>query len=146
MSGLDEVEEWLRERTFLLQALKEATDQILQFYMKQPDRAVMEGNGEVQNLIDRYLAILDYKRKSTTPGIWVVLQMANIPRKLVKPTKDWEFARRAVAFLLNTHVNEILEEEFDKVSSQSVRTRSHEYLRVIQGGTMTMPRLVAQEA
>lgn len=108
MSGLDEVEEWLRERTFLLQALKEATDQILQFYMKQPDRAVMEGNGEVQNLIDRYLAILDYKRKSTTPGIWVVLQKANIPGKLVKPTKDWEFARRAVAFLLNTHVNEIL--------------------------------------
>ena len=47
---------------------------------------------------------------------------------------------------LHTHVNEILEEEFDKVSSQSVRTRSHEYLRVIQGGTMTMPRLVAQEA
>lgn len=47
---------------------------------------------------------------------------------------------------LHTHVNEILEEEFDKVSSQSVRTHSHEYLRVIQGGTMTMPRLVAQEA
>ena len=47
---------------------------------------------------------------------------------------------------LHTHVNEILEEEFDKVSSQSLRTRSHEYLRVIQGGTMTMPRLVAQEA
>ena len=47
---------------------------------------------------------------------------------------------------LHTHVNEILEEEFDKVSSQSVRTRSHEYLRVIQGGTMTMPRLVAREA
>lgn len=47
---------------------------------------------------------------------------------------------------LHTHVNEILEEEFDKVPSQSVRTRSHEYLRVIQGGTMTMPRLVAQEA
>ncbi len=47
---------------------------------------------------------------------------------------------------LHTHVNAILEEEFDKVSSQSVRTRSHEYLRVIQGGTMSMPRLVAREA
>ena len=47
---------------------------------------------------------------------------------------------------LHTRVNEILEEELDKVSSQSVRTCSREYLRVIQGGTMAMPRLTAQQA
>lgn len=41
-------------------------------------------------------------------------------------------------------VDEILEEEFDRVDSKSVRNTTHEYLRVIQGGTAAMPRLKAE--
>ena len=44
----------------------------------------------------------------------------------------------------HAHVNAILEEEFDKVPSSSVRRTSREFLRVIQGGTASMPRLQAQ--
>lgn len=104
MSGLDEVEEWLRERSFLLQMLTDATNALLSSYLSHPDQAIMEGNPELLNLIERYLAILDYKRKSTIPGVWTILQKAKIPSKFVKPTKDLEFARKAIAFLLNTHV------------------------------------------
>ncbi|MDY2776909.1 MAG: hypothetical protein SOU51_00805 [Collinsella sp.] len=42
---------------------------------------------------------------------------------------------------MHSRVNEILGEEFDKVASQSVRRTSREYLRVIEGGTMSMSRL-----
>lgn len=104
MSGLDEVEEWLRERSFLLQMLTDATNALLASYLAKPDQAILEENPALQNLIERYIAILDYKRKSTVPGVWTILQMAKIPPKLVRPTKDLEFARNAIAFLLNTHV------------------------------------------
>ena len=40
---------------------------------------------------------------------------------------------------MHSRVNELIEEEFDKVDSQSVRHTSHEYLKVIQGGTASMP-------
>lgn len=42
---------------------------------------------------------------------------------------------------MHSHVNEILSEELDRVESQGVRRTSHEYLRVIQGGTASMPAL-----
>ena len=42
------------------------------------------------------------------------------------------------------HVNEILDEELARVPSKSVRRTGREYLRVIQGGTMSMPRLKAK--
>ncbi|MBE6469106.1 MAG: hypothetical protein E7001_03910 [Coriobacteriaceae bacterium] len=45
---------------------------------------------------------------------------------------------------MHGRVNEILSEEVAKVPSQSMRRTSHEYLRVIQGGTMAMPRLKAE--
>lgn len=41
-------------------------------------------------------------------------------------------------------VDAILEEEFDRMGSSSVRRTTHEYLRVIQGGTAAMPRLKAE--
>ncbi len=44
----------------------------------------------------------------------------------------------------HAHVNELLEEEFESVPSQSVRSQSREYLRVIQGGTISMPRYSAE--
>lgn len=45
---------------------------------------------------------------------------------------------------VHTRVNEIIDEEFNRVPSQSVRTTSREYLRVIQGGTVAMPRYTAE--
>lgn len=44
----------------------------------------------------------------------------------------------------HTHVNELLEDEFENVPSQSFRSQSREYLRVIQGGTISMPRYSAE--
>lgn len=38
------------------------------------------------------------------------------------------------------HVNNLIEEEFDRSLSSTVRNTSHEYLHVIQGGTMSFPR------
>lgn len=42
---------------------------------------------------------------------------------------------------MHERVNEILEEEFEKIPSESVRRTSREYLRVIEGGTVLMPEL-----
>lgn len=53
-----------------------------------------------------------------------------------------EEGRRATS--MHSRVNEILGEEFDKIDSQSMRHTSHEYLRVIQGGTASMPRIQAE--
>lgn len=47
---------------------------------------------------------------------------------------------------MHGHVNEILGEELSRVPSSSMRRTSREYLRVIQGGTMSMPRLQQAEA
>lgn len=44
----------------------------------------------------------------------------------------------------HTRVNQMLEEEFDRVPSQGMRRTSHEYLRVIQGGTQTLPRMTVE--
>lgn len=45
---------------------------------------------------------------------------------------------------IHSHVNELLEQELDRASSQSVRRTSREYLRVIQGGTASFPRQQAE--
>lgn len=45
---------------------------------------------------------------------------------------------------MHTHVNDMLKEELDSSSSQAVRSQGREYLRVIQGGTLSMPRLSAE--
>lgn len=45
---------------------------------------------------------------------------------------------------MHDHVNSLIEEELSQVSSSSVRRSSREYLRVIQGGTASMPRLKAE--
>ncbi|MDY4040939.1 MAG: hypothetical protein SOY67_02355 [Collinsella sp.] len=45
---------------------------------------------------------------------------------------------------MHGRINEILGEEVAKMPSQSMRRTSREYLRVIQGGTMAMPRLKAE--
>ena len=45
---------------------------------------------------------------------------------------------------MHQHVNSLIEEELGQVPSSSVRRSSREYLRVIQGGTASMPRLQAE--
>lgn len=42
------------------------------------------------------------------------------------------------------HVNELIEEELGQTESPAVRRSSREYLRVIQGGTVAMPRYTAE--
>lgn len=46
----------------------------------------------------------------------------------------------------HSHVNELIEEEFNRVPSKSVHHTAHEYLKVIEGGTAAMPSLKTAEA
>lgn len=62
----------------------------------------------------------------------------------VAPGRMAAVAEGGNATRAHAHVNALLEEEFDRVPSPSVRRTSREYLRVIQGGTASMPRLQAQ--
>lgn len=62
----------------------------------------------------------------------------------VTPERAEAVAEGARATQIHTKVNQMLEEEVDKVDSKSVRHTSREYLKVIQGGTMSMPRLRAE--
>ena len=64
----------------------------------------------------------------------------------VAPGRMAAVAEGGAATREHAHVNTLLEEEFDRVSSPSVRRTGREFLRVIQGGTATMPRLQAQQA
>lgn len=53
---------------------------------------------------------------------------------------------RARSLEVNERVNEILEEEFSKNNSQSVRATSRRYLRVVNGGTAAWQRLETKQA
>ncbi len=87
------------------------------------------------------LAILEEDGSPSSP----VLGSADLgSTDAVDPDRMEAVAEGASATGMHTRVNEILEEEFDRVPSQSMRHTSREYLRVIQGGTMALPRLSAQ--
>lgn len=45
---------------------------------------------------------------------------------------------------MHNHVNNLIEEELNKIASVRVRRSGREFLRVIQGGTASMPRLQAE--
>lgn len=45
---------------------------------------------------------------------------------------------------MHAHVNELIEQELGQIASPAVRRSSREYLRVIQGGTASMPALQAE--
>ena len=47
-------------------------------------------------------------------------------------------------YLMHQHVDELIEEELDRIVAPSARPSSREYLRVIQGGTMSMLALQAE--
>lgn len=53
-------------------------------------------------------------------------------------TETIEEGRRSNRF--HEHVNSLIEEEFDRAASSTVRNTSREYLHVIQGGTTSFPR------
>ena len=59
---------------------------------------------------------------------------------VISPERISAVAEGAHSTQMHTRVNEILVEELDGIPSESVRTHTREYLRVIQGGTMAMPR------
>lgn len=47
---------------------------------------------------------------------------------------------------LDNHVDQMVEEEFERATARSVRQNSHDYLKVIEGGTASMRALTAIEA
>lgn len=59
----------------------------------------------------------------------------------LSPERMAAVAEGAARTGVHNRVNEILEEEFERVPSYAVRNTGREYLRVIQGGTSAMPRL-----
>lgn len=106
ISGLDEVEEHLRQRSFLLRTLQTSTCAVIQAYMQQPSLPLTAASPAVNTLIDAYLAILNYQLLPSTAGVWVVLQKASIPPKLLHASNNALYAKRAVAFLLNMQVGD----------------------------------------
>ena len=55
-------------------------------------------------------------------------------------------AEGETATRVHSHVNSLIEEEFDRVPSKSVHATTHDYLKVIEGGTASMPALQSAEA
>lgn len=53
-------------------------------------------------------------------------------------------AAGGTATTMHDHVNEMIGQELDRASSSSVRGATHEFLRVVQGGTASMPRMTAE--
>lgn len=104
MAGLDEVEDHLRQRSFLLHSLRAATLAVVRQYLRQPDRALTTACPAVVSLVDLYEAILAYELLPSVDGVWTVLQWAGIPSQLLRPTNTLQFAKEAIAFLLNTQV------------------------------------------
>lgn len=104
MAGLDEVEDHLRQRSFLLHSLRSATTAVIRQYLRQPDRALTAACPAVVALVDLYTAILGYELLPAVDGVWTVLQQAAIPAQLLRPANTLQFAKEAIAFLLNTQV------------------------------------------
>lgn len=88
------------------------------------------------------LAILDEEPASAPVPAFAVTSPSQT--SYVAPDRMALVAEGGNATRAHAHVNSLLEEEFDKVPSKSVRRMSHEFLQVIQGGTASMPRLQAQ--
>lgn len=60
------------------------------------------------------------------------------------PSRANAIAEGRRANRMHAHVNELIEQEFGQIASPAVRRSSREYLRVIQGGTASMPALQAE--
>ena len=104
------------------------------------------------------VSVADYSgHEATWAAALAILEEDAVPQPAPAPVSPSETAyvtpgRMAAvaeggnATRAHAHVNTLLEEEFDRVPSSSVRRTSREFLRVIQGGTAAMPRLQAQQA
>lgn len=87
-------------------------------------------------------------------NVWAAaLDILAEPEEPVRPAPATAAAsaRRASAIAegkranrMHEHVNELIEQELGQVASPSVQHSSREYLRVIQGGTASMPALQAE--
>lgn len=100
-----------------------------------------------ENMWAAALAIMD--DEGPTP----LVEHIEVPQTATAATAETaEAARRAAveeginATKLHSRVNTLIEEEFEKAMSKSVRHTTHEYLKVIEGGTMSMPALKQAEA
>lgn len=60
------------------------------------------------------------------------------------PSRANAIAEGRRANRMHAHVNELIEQELGQIASPTVRRSSREYLRVIQGGTASMPALQAE--
>lgn len=60
------------------------------------------------------------------------------------PSRANAIAEGRRANRMHAHVNELIEQELGQIASPAVRRSSREYLRVIQGGTASMPALQAE--
>ena len=90
------------------------------------------------------LAILNEDMPGSASVVAPAAQPVPSQTSFVAPDRMALVAEGGNATRSHAHVNALLEEEFSKVPSSSVRSKSHEFLRVIQGGTASMPRLQAQ--
>lgn len=104
------------------------------------------------------LAILDEPASTTASvsmaneePVYIGKHAKNRPAALTVPTavppspeRAEAVAEGARATQMHNYVNSLIEEEFNRVTSQTVRRTSREYLRVIQGGTASLPRFAAE--
>lgn len=121
---------------------------------EEPEVPVADYRGR-EDLWASALAILEERDEGAAPQ--AAAEPAYVPRHMAPsaeitaptalpatPERAAAVAEGARATQMHTHVNDLIEEEFEKVRSASVRRKSHEYLHVIQGGTAAMPRLSAE--
>lgn len=87
------------------------------------------------------LAILDEEELTMTEPRFVPNDAASAEAARMAAVAEGENATK-----LHSRVNSLIEEEFEHVESKSVRRTTHEYLKVIEGGTAAMPALKRAEA
>ena len=91
------------------------------------------------------LAVLDEDVSSIASDAVDAVQVEPGATSQVDARRVAAVAEGHLATRMHSHVNSIIEEEFDKVTSKSVNSTAHEYLKVIEGGTMGMPALHTAE-
>ena len=101
--------------------------------------------------VDIWASALDILAEGTSGSKGAEPQAVPYVGRHMRPAAAPADAARAAAVAegrraneMHQHVNSLIEEELGQVPSSSVRRSSREYLRVIQGGTASMPRLQAE--
>ena len=92
-------------------------------------------------------AALDILTEPDRPALARTHRAGQVSRSAVYAQQRSSAAAAAASkreYLMHQHVDELIEEELDRIVAPSARPSSREYLRVIQGGTMSMPALQAE--